>query len=455
MSARVAAPATTAMTQRDAPARYWARSGLMALTGPADAAPLVPEFDVMAGIESLLARLEDSAARCGRDLHGDLRWFTERAALQGLTRRGQVSCNGSCRLIAARDGWIAVNLPRAADLDCVPAFVGAREDEEPWSAIETRARTLSCAELVETGRLLGLAVAEARVPSNDRAAAPWTGDVAPLLRLGAARPVVPRDGSRDPPLVIDLTALWAGPSSRPSARGGRCARDQGREPRPARPGARGPARDVLPANGGKESVVLDFTRASDLERLRGLVAQADLVIGSARPRAFEQLGLAPEALIAQCTGLTWVAITACGWTGDARNAVGFGDDAAAAGGLLAEDATGQPVFLGDALGRIRSRASLRRPAHSRRWRRAAVCSSMQRSAAPRLSSRRAGVWTPANAGASIGAMVTGGCRSTVTASAFAAPGARPLQALARDSGADTERVLAEFAATHSRGPAAV
>lgn len=454
MSARVAAPATTAMTQRDAPARYWARSGLMALTGPADAAPLVPEFDVMAGIESLLARLEDSAARCGRDLHGDLRWFTERAALQGLTRRGQVSCNGSCRLIAARDGWIAVNLPRAADLDCVPAFVGAREDEEPWSAIETRARTLSCAELVETGRLLGLAVAEARVPSNDRAAAPWTGDVAPLLRLGAARPVVPRDGSRDPPLVIDLTALWAGPlcGHLLAAAGARVIKVESR-------GRPDPVREALPAmfsllNGGKESVVLDFTRASDLERLRGLVAQADLVIGSARPRAFEQLGLAPEALIAQCTGLTWVAITACGWTGDARNAVGFGDDAAAAGGLLAEDATGQPVFLGDALADPLTGIAAAAGAFTALAQGGGVLvdAALSRTAAFVAAGRRLDAGERGRVDWRDGDwwLQVDGHSERV-----AAPGARPLQALARDSGADTERVLAEFAATHSRGPAAV
>ena len=453
MSGRFTAPAITAMTPGDAPARSWARSGLMALTGPVDAAPVVPEFDVMAGIESLIAQLVESAARCGRNLHGDLRWFTERAALQGLSRRGQVSCNGSCLLVAARDGWIAVNLPRAADIECVPAFVGAREDDEPWSAIETRARTLSCAELVETGRLLGLAVAEVPALRDDRAVAPWTGEVAPLLRLGAARPVVPRDGSRDPPLVIDLTALWAGPlcGHLLAAAGARVIKVESR-------GRPDPVRESLPAmfsllNGGKESVVLDFTRAADLERLRGIVARADLVIGSARPRAFEQLGLAPEVLIARHPGLSWVAITACGWTGAARNAVGFGDDAAVAGGLLAQDAAGRPVFLGDALADPLTGIAAAAGAFTALAQGGGllVDAALSRTAAFVAAGRRldAGERGRVEWRDSEWWLAVAGHRERV-----APPCARPAAAPARDFGADTARVLTEFDATPCRGPEA-
>src|SRR5262249_24504281 len=67
----------------------WARSGLMALTGPVDGAPLIPAFDAVAGIEPLLV---------SRD---DLHPLTERAALMGLTRGGAMSCNRSARMIEA------------------------------------------------------------------------------------------------------------------------------------------------------------------------------------------------------------------------------------------------------------------------------------------------------------------------------------------------------------------
>ncbi len=47
--------------------------------------------------------------------------------------------------------------------------------------------------------------------------------------------------------------------------------------------------------------------------------------------------------------LVWVAITGYGWTGEAGGRVGFGDDTAAAGGLVRWTARGEPRFAGDAL----------------------------------------------------------------------------------------------------------
>ena len=44
----------------------------------------------------------------------------------------------------------------------------------------------------------------------------------------------------------------------------------------------------------------------------------------------------------------WIAITAQGWRGDAAMRVGFGDDCAAAGGLVRWDED-RPQFVGDAL----------------------------------------------------------------------------------------------------------
>jgi crotonobetainyl-CoA:carnitine CoA-transferase CaiB-like acyl-CoA transferase len=58
--------------------------------------------------------------------------------------------------------------------------------------------------------------------------------------------------------------------------------------------------------------------------------------------------LTPEALFARNPALLWIAITAHGFTGPDAMRVGFGDDCAAAGGLIGW-IDGQPHFLGDAL----------------------------------------------------------------------------------------------------------
>ena len=42
-----------------------------------------------------------------------------------LNSPGQVSSNGSCRLLRAQDAWIAVNLPRGDDREAVPALLEA------------------------------------------------------------------------------------------------------------------------------------------------------------------------------------------------------------------------------------------------------------------------------------------------------------------------------------------
>ena len=447
MSTIVAAPATGAMMHRDAPALRWARSGLMPLCGHPDGAPLVPEFDAMIGIEALLAWLEEAAAAHGRILCGDVGWLSERAALMGLSRAGRVSCNGSCRLIEVRDGWVVVNLPRAWDLDCVPALVGGDETEEPWHALEQHARSRSVAGLVASARLLDLAVAAAGWPHPRQSTVPARArDAVRMHRLAPAGIPRFRDWTREPPLVVDLSTLWAGPLcghllQRAGARVVKveCTR---------RPD---PVRHASPVfherlNAGKESIVLDFGNASDRERLRALIARADIVIGSARPRAFEQLGLAPETLFAAHPRLCWVAITAQGWTGEARDAIGFGDDAAAAGGMLATDVDGQPVFMGDALADPLTGIAAAAGAFTALAQGggvivdAALCRTAAFVAAGRhldTAERgrvelRDGEWR----------LQVDGHSERV-----AAPRATPTAAPAREFGADTERVIAEFAAT--------
>jgi crotonobetainyl-CoA:carnitine CoA-transferase CaiB-like acyl-CoA transferase len=101
-------------------------------------------------------------------------------------------------------------------------------------------------------------------------------------------------------------------------------------------------------NGWKASVALPFSNPEGRARLAALVEQADIVVEASRPRALAQLGLDAEAIVAQ-RGSTWVSITGHGRDAPHGDWVAFGDDAAAAGGLLARDVNGDPCFCGDAI----------------------------------------------------------------------------------------------------------
>lgn len=321
------------------PGVRWAQSGLMSLTGLADGPPRLASGDPMAGVDALISGIEMGVAHLGRQLNVDPRVLTERAALTGLTRQGQMSCGGGARLLEARDGWLAVNLPRPSDLLSVPAWVGGGLDEDPWRAVERGVSDRFIDDLVESGRRLDLAVS--RVGAGGRRLDPV--ELRPMAV--SQRPRQAGEGL----LVIDLSSLWAGPLC------GQILGETGaRVIKIESVGRPDPVRQAAPAlfdrlHAGKESVALDFREAGDLERLRTLVLRADVVISSARPRAFAQLDLEPASIFATNPSLVWVAITGHGWTGEGGNAVGFGDDAAATAGLVAHDGAGRPLFAGDAL----------------------------------------------------------------------------------------------------------
>jgi crotonobetainyl-CoA:carnitine CoA-transferase CaiB-like acyl-CoA transferase len=110
---------------------------------------------------------------------------------------------------------------------------------------------------------------------------------------------------------------------------------------------RGPTGFFDLLNSGKEGVALDFTSLHDRARLTQLLERADIVIEGSRPRALEQLGIVPAEVLARAAGV-WVSITGYGRRAPGRDWVAFGDDAAAAGGLVAW-AGGRPYFCADAV----------------------------------------------------------------------------------------------------------
>lgn len=290
---------------------------------------------VAGAVRAFAQEIAARSARLGRRVAVDEGVLSQRAAFFSLGVPAEWSANRSCRMVRALDGWIAVNLPRESDLELIPAWVGCVLEAEPWAAILQLAPTRLADALVEDAQRLGLAVA--RVGSVAAA-----GSAAPLRRMaaGAAR-------ARRRPRMLDLSSLWAGPLC------GALLAEAGAEvvkvESLGRPdGARATPGFFSRLNGGKASLVLDFARREDLTRLAAEIVAADVVITSGRPRAFAALGLEPEVLFAANPGLTWVAITGYGWTGADRNRVGFGDDAAAAGGLVRWTADG-PLFMGDAL----------------------------------------------------------------------------------------------------------
>lgn len=293
--------------------------------------PIAPALD------QLCAEVADLTARHGRRVDAATLGILDREGQLRLDPPGRVSSNRACQLFPAADGWIAVNLAREEDQELVTAWL--RSDaavDDPWAAIAEAAPTRSAEDLISDAVLLGLPAARVGEVRCESFAPP---------QLRMRPPSAARAGGLR---VVDLSALWAGPMC--GAILAETGADVVKVESERRPD---PTRVSTPAffqrlNGKKSVLQLDFAVSEGRARLAELIAGADILITSARPRAFAGLGLDPEHVFAGNPTLAWVAITGYGWTGAASQRVAFGDDAAAAGGLVRWTADG-PQFLGDAL----------------------------------------------------------------------------------------------------------
>jgi len=288
--------------------------------------------------------------------------LTERAAMLGLTRRGNVSCGGSARLLRSRDGWVAVTLARPEDNEAVAAWLECDADpDDPWPVVGDVVPIRRASQLVDRATLLGLPVAalpDAVAPIAS-AAPPFDGLPIGAVGFGDA------GGRAAPFTVVELGSLWAAPLCGRLLRlaGGRVVKVESR----SRPdGARQHPGFYKRMNEGKEEAVVD------LAELASLVASADVVIEGSRPRALQQLGIVAEDLLAAPDGPSvWVSITGHGRPGDAAMRVAFGDDAAVGGGLVVWDDRG-PCFCADAIadplaGIVAAAAALVALRSARRW----------------------------------------------------------------------------------------
>jgi hypothetical protein len=260
----------------------------------------------------------------------------ERAALLELSPAGSVSAGGGARMLRTADGWAAVQLSRASDVDLVPALVADEaevDSRDPWAAVTAWAARHPTAEVEERTELLGLAAAG--VGSH---AAPERPAV--MTSLTPPR----RTGLHPSGLVVNLGSLWAAPlAAQLLHRTGFRVVDVESAERPD--GARvGTPEFYARLHRRHERVVLPLNTDAGRAELGDLLAGADVIITASRLAGLQRLGACPPA--APMTDQVWVAITGYG---PKSNRTAFGDDAAAAGGLVARGSDGSPRFAGDAL----------------------------------------------------------------------------------------------------------
>lgn len=288
-------------------------------------------------------RLRDLAAETGSPRIAELGGQTllaERGSHGDYTINGGVSAGlGGSRLLPTRDGgWFALTLIRQEDRELLPALFGEDLDITDNDAIASAVLRRDCAALVAQGRTLGLPVAAAdEVPAS------------PPVEVIARGPHRERSDTR--PMVIDLSAIWAGPLI------GHLLWLAGAEvvkveslTRPDLIRRDDPATFDL-INQGKASVVVDFHSEAEKAHLIDLIRRADFVIESSRPRALRQLGIDADALVAEVPGLVWLSVTGHGASGEPANWTGIGNDCAVAGGLsrALADVTGETGYVGDAI----------------------------------------------------------------------------------------------------------
>lgn len=292
------------------------------------------------------AQVADLSAQLGHRVDLASLGVTDRTGELALGPAGEaVSPNGACRMFRAADDWMALNLAREEDRELVPAWLETDATDEPWTLIAAEGGRHGADDLVARATLLGL-------PAARVGEVAWRDDE-PI------RIVQQRDWLRVPAppariRVVDLSALWAGPMCGAvlAAMGAEVTKIESvRRPDPTRLATPGFHARL---NVAKTLLALDLATREGQAELRARVLAADVVITSARRRGVLSIGLDPEAMLAARPGLTWVAITGYGWRGgdapgDPPERVAFGDDAAAAGGLVGWNEAGEPRFLGDAL----------------------------------------------------------------------------------------------------------
>jgi hypothetical protein len=275
----------------------------------------------------------------------------ERAMRAGLRIPGRISAGGGCRLFDARGDTVALNLARAADRELLPAlFENDCLDPGDDAAVAACMGRADAEAVVARGRSMGLAIAAEHERRPALEPIPLFGRSSLVWSQLASGPPAPA-ATRAAPRVVDLSALWAGPLAAHLLwlAGADVVKVESRSRPDAMRGAEGDFYALI--NQGKTTLAADLADDGDRRALLSLIAESDIVIEAARPRALEQFGVVADRIVRSTPGLVWISITAHGATGEAAGWVGFGDDCGVSGGLCAalRNATGHAGFLGDAL----------------------------------------------------------------------------------------------------------
>jgi CoA-transferase family III len=312
----------------------WAQSGCAWLTGRSNGPPRFEGNGAAVLAANLSTEILAASTAFGVpvDLAGPS-LLAERSAHTGFTRGGHQSCNRTTEIMSCLDGSVSFTINRHNDADLLAAcFESTSCVGDPWMFARTEASRRTAAEVVDSAVTVGLSAAT-------------LGEHHPRSQS----PITPFHGSgrkRSRPLVVDLSSLWAGPLAA-HILGWAGARVVKVESTNRLDGARfGSSSFYELLHGGHESVTLPFDHKVGQDHLRTLLSQADVVLTSARPRAFEQMGIEPRRFMEDFPISSWVSITAFGANQPHR--VGFGDDAAFAAGLCAFDSVG-PMFAADAI----------------------------------------------------------------------------------------------------------
>ena len=255
--------------------------------------------------------------------------------------REKTSRNGRCRLLRTRDRWIAINLPRREDLEMVPALLGGDFHGDPWNEIELRCGKMDSHAVLSNAHLLGIAAAALGEVKRTRAAVDL--HISPPDDAGTGVKWTHR------PVVVDLSALWAGPLCAALLAQAGC--EVVKVESKSRPDRSGNLNDAhfQHLNRGKTPWRIDFNSSNERLELMNRLNTADVIVTSARRRGLESLGISPEACCGQNPQAIWIAITGHGLYGENANRIGFGDDCAVAGGLVAYDESRTPEFIYDAI----------------------------------------------------------------------------------------------------------
>ena len=268
-----------------------------------------------------------------------------RARELGIRPKGQQSANGSCRLLACSDGWLAVNLARGSDWELLGAWLAADGKVTDWAGLTTALAHRSGPALLSRGREMGLPLAFVQRPASAVAEAQpqmqfhdvFQGD-SKYLQCSSLQ------GAK----VVDLSALWAGPLCAHLLHA--CGALVTKVSSSQRPDGATQGSPMLyqRLHAGHQHRVLDFSDPNQLTVLAEMLREADVVIEASRPRGLQGLGLDRETL-AVVKPQIWLSLTAHGRNDPNGQWVGFGDDVAVTANLLHWTGDDRPEFIGDAI----------------------------------------------------------------------------------------------------------